>query len=40
VEGQAPGEALNFACTAAAVSTTTMGAQPSLPDRESVLEYL
>ena len=40
VEGQVPGEALTFACTAAAVSTTTMGAQPSLPDRESVLEYL
>lgn len=40
VEGQAPGEALNFACAAAAVSTQTMGAQPSLPVLESVLEYL
>ncbi|MGB5492435.1 MAG: ribokinase [Woeseiaceae bacterium] len=40
VEGQAPAEALKFACAAGAVATTTMGAQPSLPDRESVLGYL
>jgi len=40
VEGQAPADALNFACAAAAVSTTTKGAQPSLPVLESVLEYL
>jgi ribokinase len=40
VEGQAPADALNFACTAAAVSTTSRGAQPSLPGRKSVLKYL
>ena len=40
VEGQAPADALNFACAAAAVSTTTRGAQPSLPGRKSVLKYL
>lgn len=40
VEGQAHAAALNFACAAAAVSTTTRGAQPSLPGRESVLSYL
>jgi ribokinase len=40
VEGQAPADALNFACAAAAASTTTKGAQPSLPVLESVLEYL
>ena len=32
VEGQAPGAALSFACSAAAIATTRMGAQPSLPD--------
>jgi len=40
VEGQAHADALGFACAAAAVSTTTEGAQPSLPGRESVLKYL
>lgn len=40
VEGQAPPEALRFACAAGAVATTTMGAQPSLPSRESVLQCL
>ena len=40
VEGQAPADALNFACVAAAVSTTSRGAQPSLPGRKSVLKYL
>lgn len=40
VEGQAPGEALRFACAAGAVSTLKMGAQPSLPSREAVLEIL
>lgn len=40
VEGQSPVEALNFACAAGAVATTSMGAQPALPDRERVLHYL
>jgi len=40
VEGQAPSEALSFACAAGAVATMNKGAQPSLPDRESVLEWL
>lgn len=40
VEEQVHADALNFACAAAAVSTTIRGAQPSLPDRESVLKYL
>jgi ribokinase len=40
VEGQAPDQALRFACAAGAVATTTMGAQPSLPTRESVLKLL
>lgn len=40
VEGQKPAEALRFACAAGAVATTTMGAQPSLPSRESVIQYL
>jgi ribokinase len=40
VEGQAPAEALGFACAAGAVATTTMGAQPSLPSRGSVQQYL
>ena len=33
VHGLAPGAALSFACNAAAVATTRMGAQPSLPHR-------
>lgn len=40
VEGQPPDQALTFACAAGAVATTTMGAQPSLPSRESVLKCL
>ena len=40
VEGQVPADALGFACAAGAVATTTMGAQPSLPNRGSVLQYL
>lgn len=40
VEGQEPAEALRFASAAAALATTTMGAQPALPDRESVLQLL
>lgn len=40
VEGQAPGQALSFACAAGAVATMNVGAQPSLPSRESVLEWL
>lgn len=38
VEGQPPDEALFFACTAGAVATQTMGAQPSLPNLEMVLQ--
>ena len=40
VEGQTPADALGFACAAGAVATTTMGAQPSLPTRETVERYL
>jgi len=40
VEGQAPEQALRFACAAGAASTLKMGAQPSLPSRESVLEII
>ena len=40
VEGQTPKDALNFACCAGAVTATRMGAQPSLPTREEVLELL
>jgi ribokinase len=36
VEGQSPDAALQFACTAGAVSATRAGAQPSLPFREEV----
>ena len=38
VEGQPPGEALQFACAAGALAATAMGAQPSLPDRRAVEE--
>lgn len=38
VEGRPPDEALFFACTAGAVATQTMGAQPSLPNLEMVLQ--
>jgi ribokinase len=37
VEGQAPVEALQFACAAGAVAVTKMGAQPSLPMRSEVI---
>jgi len=40
LEGQSPAEALRFACAAGAAATTSMGAQPSLPLRETVSEYL
>jgi len=36
VEGQAPEEALRFACAAGAMAVTKMGAQPSLPMRSEV----
>jgi ribokinase len=36
IEGQAPADALRFACVAGAVATTRMGAQPSLPHRDEV----
>ena len=39
-EGQEPEQALRFACAAGAVATLKMGAQPSLPDRESVLKWM
>ncbi len=38
-EGQEPDQALRFACAAGAVATMTMGAQPSLPIRDSVTSY-
>ena len=37
VEGQAPVEALQFACAAGAAAVTKMGAQPSLPMRSEVV---
>ena len=39
VEGRDPVAALRFACAAAALATTRMGAQPSLPTREEVLAH-
>ncbi len=36
VEGESPEQALRFACAAAALATTRMGAQPSLPMRAEV----
>jgi ribokinase len=40
IEGHAPAEAARFACAAAAISTTQVGAQPSMPQREAVLRIL
>ncbi|MDH3416758.1 MAG: PfkB family carbohydrate kinase, partial [Gammaproteobacteria bacterium] len=40
VQGQEPEQALRYACAVGAVATMKMGAQPSLPDRDSVLEWL
>lgn len=40
VEGQAPQEALEFACAAGAAAATKKGAQPSLPSRNDVLALL
>jgi ribokinase len=40
VEGQAPENALRFACAAGAAATTVRGAQPSLPSRAAVEELL
>ena len=40
LEGQAPDTALQFACTAGAVATMNMGAQPALPYREAVQDRL
>ncbi len=37
VEGRTPQDALEFACAAGAVTTTRMGAQPSLPMRHEVI---
>ena len=36
VEGQEPGQALDFACAAGAAACTRLGAQPSLPGRDDV----
>ncbi len=36
VEGQRPAQALRFACAAASLATTRMGAQPSLPKHSEV----
>lgn len=36
IEGQSPDTALEFACSAGAAATTRMGAQPSLPFRDSL----
>ena len=40
VEGQSPQDALNFACAAGAAATTKVGAQPSLPTRDEVMQLL
>ena len=40
VEGQNPEDALQFACAAGAAAATRLGAQPSLPTREEVLQLL
>lgn len=40
VEGQAPEQALRFACIGGSLAAMTRGAQPSLPHRDAVLEGL
>ncbi len=40
VEGQAPEDALRFACAAGAAATLKQGAQPSLPTRDEVMLLL
>ena len=40
IEGQAPQDALRFACAAGAAATTRPGAQPSMPDRAAVERLL
>ena len=40
VEGRSPQDALEFACAAGAAACTKLGAQPSLPTRDQVLELL
>jgi ribokinase len=40
VEGMGPEDALRFACAAGAAATLKLGAQPSLPSRQEVLELL
>lgn len=40
LEGQSQQDALTFACAAGAAATLTPGAQPSLPDRPSVLALM
>jgi ribokinase len=39
-EGSSPAEAIPFACAAAALACTVLGAQPSLPRREQVARFL
>ena len=36
IEGQVPADALAFACSAASIATTRMGAQPALPARDEL----
>lgn len=40
VEGQAPEDALQFACAAGAAAATKLGAQPSLPTRDDVIALI
>ncbi len=40
MEGQSRQDAMNFACAAGAAATLTAGAQPSLPDRATVLTLM
>lgn len=40
VEGRSPQDALEFACAAGAAACMKLGAQPSLPTRDQVLELL